>query len=197
MAQGEQVHISSYPPVWPTRPSARAGGYDLRRAIRSGPAAMRSRPRCSTWWRPAVSMLRSGAKLAGLDRDGLQTMESPRAVSMIIGPTGEVISEVLVDHEGIVYAEIDVARCIEPKQFHDVVGYYNRFDIFRLDVDRTRLADIAPVLSYKDRFDHPPDSVSRCRELIAVAVRKSMVIQLLATALLIPRWKSPSRTSKK
>ena len=43
----------------------------------------------------------------------------------------------LADHEGIVYAEIDVARCIEPKQFHDVVGYYNRFDIFRLDVDRT------------------------------------------------------------
>ena len=56
---------------------------------------------------------------------------------MIIGPTGEVISDVLADHEGIVYAEIDIARCIEPKQFHDVVGYYNRFDIFRLDVDRT------------------------------------------------------------
>jgi aliphatic nitrilase len=30
-----------------------------------------------------------------------------------------------------------VARCVEPKQFHDVVGYYNRFDIFRLDVDRS------------------------------------------------------------
>ena len=39
--------------------------------------------------------------------------------------------------EGIVYAEIDIVRCVEPKQFHDVVGYYNRFDIFRLEVDRT------------------------------------------------------------
>jgi hypothetical protein len=26
---------------------------------------------------------------------------------------------------------------VEPKQFHDVVGYYNRFDIFKLTVDRS------------------------------------------------------------
>ncbi|MGB8895038.1 MAG: hypothetical protein WCD13_12145 [Pseudolabrys sp.] len=31
-------------------------------------------------------------------------------------------------------------------------------------------ADIAPVLRSEDRIDHSPDSVSRCRELIAVAV---------------------------
>jgi hypothetical protein len=28
---------------------------------------------------------------------------------------------------------------VEPKQFHDVVGYYNRFDIFNLTIDRTPL----------------------------------------------------------
>ncbi|RAI33275.1 hypothetical protein CH341_31870, partial [Rhodoplanes roseus] len=27
--------------------------------------------------------------------------------------------------------------CVEPKQFHDVVGYYNRFDIFDMRIDRT------------------------------------------------------------
>jgi aliphatic nitrilase len=26
----------------------------------------------------------------------------------------------------------------EPKQFHDVVGSYNRFDVFRLSVGRSR-----------------------------------------------------------
>ena len=31
-------------------------------------------------------------------------------------------------------------------------------------------ADIAPVLRSEDRIDRPPDSISRCRELIAVAV---------------------------
>jgi len=29
-------------------------------------------------------------------------------------------------------------RCVEPKQFHDVVGYYNRFDVFSLTVNRKR-----------------------------------------------------------
>ena len=33
----------------------------------------------------------------------------------------------------------------EPKQFHDVVGYYNRFDVFDLKVNRKRLAPIAFV----------------------------------------------------
>ena len=31
-------------------------------------------------------------------------------------------------------------------------------------------ADIVPVLRSEDWIDHPPDSISRCRELIAVAV---------------------------
>ena len=34
MAEGEQVHISSYPPVWPTRPPEGGGNYDLAQAIR-------------------------------------------------------------------------------------------------------------------------------------------------------------------
>jgi nitrilase len=29
-----------------------------------------------------------------------------------------------------------VALSIEQKQFHDLVGYYNRFDLFRLTVDQ-------------------------------------------------------------
>jgi aliphatic nitrilase len=56
---------------------------------------------------------------------------------MILDPSGTVIGEPLSDEEGIVYAEIDTAKSVEPKQFHDVVGYYNRFDIFDLRVDRS------------------------------------------------------------
>ena len=64
---------------------------------------------------------------------------TPRASSFFVDPTGEVLGDVLQDEEGIAYAELDLNRCVEPKQFHDVVGYYNRFDIFDLTVDRTRL----------------------------------------------------------
>jgi len=76
--------------------------------------------------------------LARMDKQAMETLEkSPRAVSMVLDPTGTVISDVLSENEGILYADIDVAACVEPKQFHDVVGYYNRYDIFNLNVDRS------------------------------------------------------------
>jgi len=62
---------------------------------------------------------------------------TPRGVSMVLDPTGEIVAGPLTEEEGILYADIDVAQCVEPKQFHDVVGYYNRFDIFKLTVDRS------------------------------------------------------------
>jgi nitrilase len=63
-------------------------------------------------------------------------------VSMVIGPSGEVIGDILCEAEGLLYQDIDIAQCVEPKQFHDVVGYYNRFDIFDLKVTRERLVPI-------------------------------------------------------
>ena len=134
MAQGEQVHMSSYPPIWPTRPANQKGAYDLRRAIeiRAGSHAFEAKV-----FNVVASAAVDGSmreRLAHLDRMALDTLAAaPRAVSMIIDPSGDVISDVLAEDEGIVYAEIDIARCVEPKQFHDVVGYYNRFDIFRPD----------------------------------------------------------------
>ena len=58
------------------------------------------------------------------------------AFSGIFGPDGRLISEPLIDVEGITYADIDLARCIQPKQMHDIIGHYNRFDIFQLHVNR-------------------------------------------------------------
>jgi nitrilase len=138
IAQGEQVHISSYPPIWPTRPAAQKGGYDLRKAIeiRAGAHSFEGK----------VFNIVSSAKMDVGMRDSLgqsdprmlEAMEgTPQAVTMILDPTGNVISEVLSDDEGIAYADIDVSECVEPKQFHDVVGYYNRFDVFRLSIDRS------------------------------------------------------------
>jgi predicted amidohydrolase len=53
----------------------------------------------------------------------------------IIGPNGAVVGEPLIDDEGIVYADIDLQKCIQPKQMHDILGHYNRFDIFDLRVN--------------------------------------------------------------
>ena len=52
---------------------------------------------------------------------------------MVIGPSGEAISDTLCESEGLLYQDIDISQCVEPKQFHDIVGYYNRFDVFELN----------------------------------------------------------------
>lgn len=56
-----------------------------------------------------------------------------------------MIGEPLIDEEGMVYAEIDLAKCIQPKQMHDILGHYNRFDIFDLRVNVAPLKRISFV----------------------------------------------------
>jgi aliphatic nitrilase len=143
IAQGEQVHVSSYPPVWPTRPSNQPGRYDLAAAIRIRAGAHSFEGKVFNVVASAVLDKASLDSLKGIGREARETLEqSPQAVSMVIGPSGEIISETLCEDEGLLYQDIDVSQCVEPKQFHDVVGYYNRFDVFDLRVTRKRLAPI-------------------------------------------------------
>ena len=138
MAQGEQVHVSSYPPVWPTRDPDHGGNYDLANAIRIRAGAHSFEAKCFTL---VVSGFMDGPmrrELGKIGRDAGRILDhTPRGVSMVIGPTGDVVSETAETDETLLYCDIDIARCVEPKQFHDVVGYYNRFDIFKLTVNRS------------------------------------------------------------
>ncbi|MEA2246518.1 MAG: nitrilase, partial [Solirubrobacteraceae bacterium] len=69
-------------------------------------------------------------------RVGELLRSSPQPASMILDPNGDVCAGPLVGEEGIVYAEIDIAASIEPKQAHDIIGYYQRFDLFSLRLDQ-------------------------------------------------------------
>jgi nitrilase len=66
-------------------------------------------------------------------------MRRQSAFSGVLGPDGRVIGQPLIDDEGICYADIDLGRCIQPRQMHDITGHYNRFDIFELRVNRKPL----------------------------------------------------------
>ena len=55
---------------------------------------------------------------------------------MVTNPNGETISNILQNEEGLLYCDIDISECVIPKQYHDVVGGYQRFDIFELSVNR-------------------------------------------------------------
>ncbi|MCC7080524.1 MAG: carbon-nitrogen hydrolase family protein [Burkholderiales bacterium] len=140
MAQGEQVHISSYPPVWPTRDPRTGANYDLASAIRIRAGAHSFEAKVFNI--VASSFLDDAMRreLSALGTDVAEILErTPRGISVVTGPSGEPVSAVLQDGEGLLYHDIDVNECVEPKQFHDVVGYYNRFDIFDLRVNRRRL----------------------------------------------------------
>lgn len=69
-----------------------------------------------------------------------ETLDSlTQGASLFLDPTGAQIGEQIQGEEGIVYADMDLNECVEPKQFHDVVGGgYQRYDIFDLHVTRTR-----------------------------------------------------------
>jgi nitrilase len=152
MAQGEQVHISSWPPVWPTRVPEQGGNYDNR-------AANRLRSGAHSFEAKAFGIVCAGFMnnkmrdfLVARDATVADVLDhSPRASSHFVDPTGAQIGDQLQDEEGIAYAEFDLNACIEPKQFHDVVGYYNRFDVFDLRITRERATPATWV-------DSPPEA---------------------------------------
>ncbi|MFF2014596.1 carbon-nitrogen hydrolase family protein [Paenibacillus sp. NPDC058177] len=58
-----------------------------------------------------------------------------RGGSAIVGPLGEYVTEPLYDEEGILYATLDLSQVVQSRFDLDVVGHYNRPDIFQLTVN--------------------------------------------------------------
>lgn len=138
IAQGEQVHVSTYPPVWPSRDPKEDGNYDLANAIRIRAAAHSFEGKCYNLVSSGYMDQTMRNALADLDKDAARILDnSPRSVSMVVDPTGAQVGDSLCETEGLLYADIDLSACVEPKQFHDIAGQYNRFDIFKLTVDRS------------------------------------------------------------
>ncbi|MBY3136472.1 carbon-nitrogen hydrolase family protein [Rhizobium laguerreae] len=138
MTQGEQVHISSYPPIWPTRVPTESDNYDNRAANRIRASAHCFEAKCFGII-VAGHLDEVARKSIALDDPAIEAIidASPRATSFFLGPTGAATGDEMTD-EGIGYAQIDLDDCVEPKRFHDVVAGYNRFDIFDVTVNRMR-----------------------------------------------------------
>jgi nitrilase len=86
---------------------------------------------------------------------------APPSVSMILGPQGEPLADPRVGGQGIVVADIDIALSIEQKQFHDIVGYYNRFDVFRLILDQRRQSPISVISGTTEEGDRDRPSLEQ------------------------------------
>lgn len=136
LSQGEMVHTANYISL-PVAPK----DYDMAEAIRLRASAHSFEGKvftvvsCSTISEEIIDLMSQSHPQA---RELLQRKNS--AFSGIIGPDGRTVGEPLIDVEGISYAEIDLNKCIQPRQMHDITGHYNRFDIFDLRVNRKPLS---------------------------------------------------------
>lgn len=131
LSQGELIHIANYIslPVAPPDYNM-AEAIKIRAAAHSFEGKLFTVVSCSTISKEIMDVLKPDVP----NIEELLTRKSS-AFSGIIGPNGAVVGEPLFDDEGIVYADIDLEKCIQPKQMHDILGHYNRFDIFDLRVN--------------------------------------------------------------
>lgn len=173
IAQAEQVHISTWPAIWPTRAQyerkethtvkdvtdsevKKSHNYDNVAANKTRAAAHCFEAKCfgvscaSYLAEDAIEAIVSGASQPEVVKRTLNSMS--RAATFFLDPTGAPLSSfifrlddgekqylsALQDQEGILYADMDLNDCIEGKQYHDVVGGYQRLDVFNLRVDRSR-----------------------------------------------------------
>ena len=137
LAQGEQVHVANYIAFPFTNSYDMPDAIKIRAGAHSFEGKVFTIVACSAMSQEIRDML-------GTTPDRLaQLSGSPNAFSGIFGPDGRLVSDPLIDVEGIVYGEIDVERSIEPKQFQDIIGHYNRFDIFDLRLNSRPLHPIS------------------------------------------------------
>jgi nitrilase len=168
IALAEQIHISSWPAIWPTRvPRKRVhdeedstgqptpANYDNLAANRTRAAAHCFEAKCfgvacsGHLGEDAIETVVGGASQPESVEETLRAM--PRAATFFLDPSGAPLPSFtysaageaqatphLQNEEGILYADMDLDACIEGKQYHDVAGGYQRLDVFDLKVDRTR-----------------------------------------------------------
>ncbi|KAF3048325.1 hypothetical protein E8E12_011690 [Didymella heteroderae] len=173
IAQAEQLHISTWPAVWPTRVADPGTAQDPDAKNYDNVAANRIRAAAHCFEAKVFGVLCSGH----LDEAAIETIAngatdmehitnmlrtSQRGATMFLDPTGAPTpgftvdsetgekneAEFLQKEEGILYADLKLADCVEGKQYHDVVGGYQRHDVFKLTVNRERQVPI--------RFLDPP-----------------------------------------
>lgn len=133
LSAGETVHVANYIAL-PVAPAS----YNMAEAIRIRATAHSFEGKiftivaCSTVSEEIIAAMSAErpANRALLSRPN-------SAFSGVIDPHGNLVGDALIDDEGIVYADIDLGACIQPKLMHDITGGYNRFDIFNLTVDRS------------------------------------------------------------
>jgi nitrilase len=140
LAQGERLHIATYPPAWPFDGGSEDFDYDLAEFIRLRSAAHAFEGKVFVVVAATTLDETAIREVARGDARIEKALTAAPPAAMVIGPDGQVIAGPMAQQEGILHAEVDLQKEVIAKQAHDIVGTYNRADIFSLSVDMSRPA---------------------------------------------------------
>jgi predicted amidohydrolase len=135
-AKGEQIHVAAWPEV---------GDPELHRfCTRHYAFEGRCFALCVMGARVGPEHLPEGFELAdamGATDDFVN--REPVGGTCVFAPDGTVVADSVAGDETIVYADLDLGRIPEEQAALDVVGHYNRPDVFTLTVDERPRAPVA------------------------------------------------------
>jgi predicted amidohydrolase len=139
-AKGEQIHVAAWPEV---------GDPELHRfCTRHYAFEGRCFALCVMGARVGPEDLPDGFELAdamGATDDFVN--REPAGGTCVFAPDGTVIADSVAGEETIVYADLDLGRIPEEQAALDVVGHYNRPDVFTFSVDERSREPVATISS--------------------------------------------------
>lgn len=142
MAQGEQIHLATWPPAWPFTRGGDAQDYRRWIEVRAAAHAFEAKVFCLS-----VAAYLDEATILGASAGDKAVeavlREAPPAVSLALGPSAELLGDPIQGEEGILYSELDVRRSIAAKMAHDVVCSYQRLDVFDFRLNRHRQVPVS------------------------------------------------------
>lgn len=126
LEMGERIHVANFPSA-----ALLGGEFDNENEF-----LMSVAPHAYEGKLFSIGVAEHGTR-AVAERLGIPFPEkSLNCISGIIGPDGNWVSPPLKGVAGIVYADCDLSQTLVHRLFHEITGHYNRFDIFKLQVDR-------------------------------------------------------------
>lgn len=153
LAQGENIHTASYISL-PVAPK----DYDMAEAIKLRTQAHSFEGKVFSVVATSTISDEIITEMEKVRPDAREMLErKSSAYSGIIGPDGRSVGDELIDDEGIAYGEVDLNRCIQPKQMHDIVGHYQRFDVFNFSVNTAPQGPVIPMPCVDATADETPE----------------------------------------
>ena len=137
-AKGEQIHVAAWPEVGDPICTASARATTRSKAVASRSASWAHDCGLSIFQTTSSSAEAMGATDDFVDRE--QT-----GGSCVFAPDGTIVADSVAGEEMIVYADIDLGRIPEEQAALDVVGHYNRPDVFSLTVDERPLEAMSTI----------------------------------------------------